>query len=406
MSELRGDEFAAAVSEIERRAERVYDFRKLNDIFVENGVLKTLSINSNQLLLGRRGVGKTHLVRFFEGYVTEKKAAHCLFQFHDCQRVGSGLAGTQSNPQSIAIIMFTALLQDIATAGFEALNSIDLGSQADGDEAGEKILRFVDTIGKEQPGGSIFDFRNLGDTLDGYRESMTADHLIIILDEWVAIPQAAQPYFAEYLKRAFFVKPRICFKICSVTYQTMMTMTVSSGEIGLERGADVFGDIDMDSYFVWDEDPENVERFFAEVLYNHLAPGIEQWPLDAAPSHKVDTMVKCFTQRDGFVELCRAAEGNCRDLLNVFRLSYFEFARDKSASRISIANVKTAARAWYQQDKLRNIVGDDKANEFLHFLVQDVIRGRKSIMDWSPRSRTSNPRSRSPAVIPRHLDYG
>ena len=29
-----------------------------------------------------------------------------------------------------------------------------------------------------------------------------------------------------------------------------------------------------------------------------------------------------------------------------------------------------------------------------------------TIMDWSPRSRTSNPRSRSPAVIPRHLDYG
>ena len=27
-------------------------------------------------------------------------------------------------------------------------------------------------------------------------------------------------------------------------------------------------------------------------------------------------------------------------------------------------------------------------------------------MDWSPRSRTSNPRSRSPAVIPRVLDHG
>ena len=30
----------------------------------------------------------------------------------------------------------------------------------------------------------------------------------------------------------------------------------------------------------------------------------------------------------------------------------------------------------------------------------------ETIMDWSPRSRTSNPRSRSPAVIPRHLDSG
>jgi hypothetical protein len=193
--------------------------------------------------------------------VTERKEAHCLFQFHDCQRLGSGLASSQSNPRSIAIIMFTQLLQDIATAAFEALNAIDLGSQADGDKAGQAILQFVDMIGKEQPTGSIFDFRNLGDTLDGYRGWMASDHLIIILDEWVAIPQAAQPFFAEYLKRAFFVKPRICFKICSVTYQTMMTMMVSGGSIGLERGADVFGDIDMDSYFVWDEDPENVEQF-------------------------------------------------------------------------------------------------------------------------------------------------
>ena len=29
-----------------------------------------------------------------------------------------------------------------------------------------------------------------------------------------------------------------------------------------------------------------------------------------------------------------------------------------------------------------------------------------TFMDWSPRSRTSNPRSRSPAVIPQPVDYG
>ena|SRR5208283_5036600 len=29
-----------------------------------------------------------------------------------------------------------------------------------------------------------------------------------------------------------------------------------------------------------------------------------------------------------------------------------------------------------------------------------------TIMDWSPRSRTSNPRSRSPAAIARPVDYG
>src|SRR5208337_855154 len=37
---------------------------------------------------------------------------------------------------------------------------------------------------------------------------------------------------------------------------------------------------------------------------------------------------------------------------------------------------------------------------------QNFCRNRKTFMDWSPRSRTSNPRSRSPAVIPQPVDYG
>src|SRR5271157_4291944 len=36
----------------------------------------------------------------------------------------------------------------------------------------------------------------------------------------------------------------------------------------------------------------------------------------------------------------------------------------------------------------------------------NFCRKRKTFMDWSPRSRTSNPRSRSPAVIPQPVDYG
>ena len=34
-----------------------------------------------------------------------------------------------------------------------------------------------------------------------------------------------------------------------------------------------------------------------------------------------------------------------------------------------------------------------------------MIRRTRMKMDWSPRSRTSNPRSRSPAAVRRSLDY-
>ena len=41
-------------------------------------------------------------------------------------------------------------------------------------------------------------------------------------------------------------------------------------------------------------------------------------------------------------------------------------------------HVKAAARSWYQQDKLRNIANEAKASDFLNFLVQEIIKGRKS----------------------------
>ena len=124
---LRLEGFQKAVREIERRAERVLDYRKLYDIYVDKGVLSQLTVNTNQLILGRRGVGKTHLVTFFRDYATEKRTEAVLL-FDHRQRLGSGNASQSSNPYTIASVMFTSLLNDIATQSFDALDTIDKGS--------------------------------------------------------------------------------------------------------------------------------------------------------------------------------------------------------------------------------------------------------------------------------------
>jgi len=372
--EIRSDAIQDAVKGIERRAEREADFRKLYDIYVDRGVLRSLTPNTNQIILGRRGVGKTHLLHYYQDHVLTRPKP-VLFQLHDCRKLGSGLASVSESPVSIAINMFTEFLNNVASAAFDSLDTIEGGAPED---AGLAVLAFQDTISRPGRAGSLLDFTNLGNTLDRFRAACEKESLILALDEWVSIPLQAQPYFAEYLKRTFFTNPCICCKIGTVTYQTRMSAQTKHGTIGLESGADVFSDINLDNYFVWEEDQPGVQDFFAQALYNHLAEGVG-WDLDIDPSRKQAQVVSTFfTQENIFIELCRAAEGNCRDFLNVFRLAYQDFYRDHNANRIGIRNLNTAAEAWYQQDKLRNLGEESNLEEFLNHLIQNVIRKRKS----------------------------
>jgi hypothetical protein len=374
--DLRDSKVELAIASIERRAEREAHFRRLYDIYVDRGVLSELSPNENQIVYGRRGVGKTHLFYYFRDYLLAR-GGPLLFQIIDCQRLGSGLTSVTANPHGTAISLFRELLNDIATGSFESLDQIENNAKAVR-EAGQSILSFQDVVNKGGPDGHPFDFRNLGDALDRFRNAYGAQRFVLALDEWVAIPPQVQPFLAELVKRTFFTKPEFVIKIAAVTYQAKMAAEHEHRIIGLERGADVFGDIALDTYFVWEEDKPGVESFFGQVIYNHLGDALG-WPLDLEPVDKAARVYQAFfTQEEAFIQLCRAAEGNCRDLLNVFRLAYSEFRHDTSSARISISHVRSAAERWYRQDKLGNIAGEGRLEEFLNFLIQEVIRNKKS----------------------------
>ena len=52
-----------AVSRVMQRAERQSDIQKIITTFVDIGVLPQLSNRNNQIIYGRRGTGKTHVLR-------------------------------------------------------------------------------------------------------------------------------------------------------------------------------------------------------------------------------------------------------------------------------------------------------------------------------------------------------
>lgn len=372
---VRSAEVETAVRNIERRAERETDFRKLYDVYVDHGILKELSLKDNQIIYGRRGVGKSHLLSYYRDLVLSGDHPF-LFQIHDATRLGSGLATQSADPVNVAINMFGQFLNDVATHAFDALDSVE--DRAASTKAGGAILEFQELSSKGGQGDSAFDFRNLGDTLDRYRELAGAERLVLAIDEWVAIPMFAQPYFAEFLRRTFLVKPTIITKIAALSYQSKMSLRTDSGTVGIEAGADAFGDLDLDGFFVWEEDEDGVKSFFGQALYNHLGKDL-QWDLSVPAQSKFDHIISSFfTQENAFVQLCRASEGNCRDFLNVFRLGYSLFLKDSAALKIGIPHVNQASELWYRQEKLRNIANESRIEEFLNYLVQDIIRGRKS----------------------------
>ena len=148
------------------------------------------------------------------------------------------------------------------------------------------------------------------------------------------IPECA-PFFAEFLKRAIFANPRATTKVGVVDYAYKLHDRIEDQVIGLERSADIFADVRMDCFFVWDEDEQFVERFFGEVLFNHL--GIELgMDLDIDADAKCEIILnQIVTQRRVLSELCRACEGNARDFLVLFGKAYARSASRHRTRRLA-----------------------------------------------------------------------
>ena len=62
---LTSSVFRQAVSGLQKRAEKQTDWQKLEEVFVKTDLFDRVGSPDSQLVLGRRGTGKTHLLRVF-----------------------------------------------------------------------------------------------------------------------------------------------------------------------------------------------------------------------------------------------------------------------------------------------------------------------------------------------------
>lgn len=413
-----------AITSIIQRSEREPDLERLVRSFVDAGVKPLLENTNNQIVYGRRGTGKTHLLKVLD---PSAFGASTIPIYIDARTLGS--TNQFSDPTLPIKDRCLSLFRDIFSELYNVLLGylVDLAPENAGvaldrlDDLMRTVTTPVETVTATAVESTDSRASASGSTLKGAvgprpelaastdSSSNTAEttktvfsviaqekivfpelqtalrallktmgiRLVVLLDEWSSIPLELQPYLGEFLKRSFIPNPDITLKIASLEYRSQFSLRDDSGQIiGFELGADISASLDIDDYYVFDRNPDRITQIFADILYRHLESDLGEYLRTRYGITSGDAFVDAmFVNRDVFQELVRAAEGVVRDLINIFTSAAVHSLR-RGRDTIDRKAVLEAARQWYEQDKVKELGGDLRT--VLEAIVEDVIGERKS----------------------------
>ena len=412
-----------AFQQIDRRSDRVDDSRQLISAFTDTGSLfSKLSSTQNQILYGRRGTGKTHALTYLMKTIPSRDEI-CIFI--DMRKIGSDgaiLYDDQIELKEKAIRLLieslkyihdeirTFCLNDVEKFNFhlsapllnEFLSAItktkvvgekqtsaqNIAKQISKSSAKlafyqpameamfEDLEEYQDLTsqaysGKEAPDLST---RNICRITEEMVKAIGVKRIWILFDEWSSIPVTLQPYLSEMLKKFFIPISRITIKIAAIEQRSQFQAIVARNLIGLELGADIMADIVLDDFLVFDNAHDRAVEFFKKLFFNHLKSLLVGDDCVHMPLLIEEMIGICFQTVDAFRELTRASEGVPRDAINILGIA-IQYAGD---DRISMKNVREAAKRWYETDKLNPISSNETAGKLLNWIMDEVLGNRRT----------------------------
>jgi hypothetical protein len=242
-------------------------------------------------------------------------------------------------------------------------------STKDTSQAKDSHSNTVRRVGSEQ---DHVTFHGIQTTLAAVVRLLPAKRVWILLDEWTDVPRDLQPILAEFLRRCLFPVEGIIVKLGAIEKRAnFVTHGTGIGEyLGLELGADIAGDADLDDYFCLQHEDDRDREFMADLIFSHLRT------IDATlirNSTAPELVGRIFAEPTAFGELVLSAAGVPRDALNVLRI-----AAQRAQSRpLTVRIVRDAVRAWYNKDKLAAIAGDTQARDLFFEIVRRVVGERQ-----------------------------
>ncbi len=427
---MTNEQINAALLRLTKRAE-TSEPAVLVQTFVDTGMLATLlTSKDHQVIYGRRGTGKTHALL----YLSEKnQQAGDVSVYIDMRMIGSSV-GIFSDETIPIAERSTRLLRDTLAAIHDRLLTLAIENSATLNlgEVGGHLDAFIDAATETQVIGTIVAedsaaqesheaqglsaslaaslkggpaasigadakqeqtesaqarlqstgtlrhrvrFGAIGQTLGKIVRSIAPRRLWLLLDEWSAIPIELQPFLADLVRRCILPIQGISVKIAAIEQRSHFQISGDRGDYtGIEIGADVSADLNLDDFMVFDNNESRAVTFFRNLIFNHFkaVQGDASSSLNIADAREFVRLA--FTQRPAFEEIVRAAEGVPRDAINVLGIS----AQKALASSISVHHARAAAKTWYQRDKETAVSANPSAAALLRWIVDTVIAGRRA----------------------------
>jgi hypothetical protein len=306
-----------ALISLNKRAER-----SSNEILVSNFVdseplFELLSTRNNQVIYGRRGTGKTHALKYLAETVS-RAGEHAVYI--DLRSIGSNSSIYSDTSRTLSDRAATLIIDVLQAVYDELLNiSIALIDKARNpeqvtariDDLGAAIstVRITGSVEQEREtktAGSTdtsvaakielsskpslsgtasrsgksgaddtyrvkrsgteavhLDFGNINTALNGLIAVLNSPRIWLLIDEWSEVPIDLQPYLADLIRRTILPINSITVKIASIEHRSQFTILQGRGEYtGLELGADVSADLNLDDFLVFDNNQEKAVEFF------------------------------------------------------------------------------------------------------------------------------------------------
>ena len=214
-------------------------------------------------------------------------------------------------------------------------------------------------------------FGNIAGAIADLLGLLAPKRIWLLIDEWSEIPVELQPYLADLVRRTLLPINDITIKIAAIEHRSDFAILKDRGEyIGLELGADVSADLNLDDFLVFDNSQEKSTQFVKTLLFKHYLNNE-----DGPKFEDADQFIQAiFTQYPAFEEFVRAVEGVPRDALNLAA----KIATKAFGQRVAMQHVRAAARDWYSQDKAAAIRSSPELNDLLAHIVEQVIGSRRA----------------------------
>jgi len=410
------------VMNIAKRAERKGSDYLIKSFVQLDNVFPTLCLEENQLIYGRRGTGKTHLLKYLSSQLinddehvidldmrllgstcgiysdsnlpimerTARLFCDLLCNIHEALvGIVQDVSGNEDFNFSEAVLLLDQFLELVTNVSIDGNKEVESSYNQAVSSSNTKTAKFLST-----PSCAIEFNRtdNLSST-DGTRvknsgverrkihigsvtralrkivDLLPQKKLWILLDEWSEIPIELQPYLADSIKRTIFSVISINIKIAAIEHRCQLRLYNSDKSIGIEVSAEASSSINLDEFMVFDNDRNKAINFFGQLIHKHS--------MALEPTCNSDCksfLLELFASSRAFEEFVRAAEGIPRDGLHIISNAVLH----NPSGRISVTAIRESASRWFNTNKSKDVNSNSGAIQMLDWIINKVIGQRHS----------------------------